>query len=184
MTKHYSVDESLTSVYFCTCTIVEWLCVFKEEKYFTLIIESLKYCIEKKGLIVFGYVIMPSHIHLMASHEKDVTLSDIMRDFKHYTSTKIAEMLLKDNNHLFLRVFQKATEGRSKKLDYKVWQDEYHPIAITSEKWFLQKMEYMHNNPVRKGFVEKPEDWKYSSARNWILDDDGIIIINREMVRG
>jgi putative transposase len=73
--------------------------------------------------------------------------------------------------------------GRSKKPDYKIWQDEYHPIAITSEKLFLQKMEYMHNNPVRKGFVEKPKYWKYSSARNWLLGDDCIIQINRDMIR-
>ncbi|MBN2410160.1 transposase, partial [candidate division KSB1 bacterium] len=89
-------------------------------------------------------------------------------------------MLVTDNNHLFLRVVKKAAQGRSKKQDYKIWQDEYHPIAITSGKWFLQKMEYMHNNPVRKGFVERPEFWKYSSARNWLSDDDSIIKINRD----
>jgi putative transposase len=65
------------------------------------------------------------------------------------------------------------------KQDYKVRQNEYHPIAITSEKWFRQKMDYLHNNPVRKGFVEKPEDSMYGSARNWILDDDSIIKINK-----
>jgi len=107
-----------------------------------------------------------------------------MRDFKHFTSTKIAETLFSDNNHLFLHVFRKAAEGRAKKQEYKVWQDEYHPVAITSEKWFIQKMEYMHDNPVRKGFVEKPEYWKYSSARNWLLDDDSLIQINREVLRG
>jgi REP element-mobilizing transposase RayT len=121
---------------------------------------------------------------MMSSHTEDVLLSEIMRDFKHYTSTRIAEMLETDNNHLFLHVFRKAAEGRTKKQDYKIWKDEYHPIAVTSEKWFRQKMEYMHNNPVRKGFVEKPEDWKYSSARNWILGDDSIIKINRELIWG
>jgi len=120
----------------------------------------------------------------MNSHQEGLAMSEIMRDFKHYTSSKIAEMLVKNNNHLFLHVFKKAVESRSKQHDYKVWQDEYHPIAITSEKWFLQKMEYMHNNPVRKGFVDRSEHWKYSSARNWILDDDSIIKINREIIRG
>jgi REP element-mobilizing transposase RayT len=158
--------------------------VFKEEKYFTIILDSLKYCIEHKGLLLLGFLIMPSHVHLMNSHEEGITLSEIMRDFKHYTSSKIAEMMVKDNNHLFLHIFKKATENRSKKQDYKVWQDEYHPIAITSEKWLLQKMEYMHNNPIRKGFVDKPEHRRYSSARNWILGDDSIIKINRDIIRG
>jgi putative transposase len=162
MTQRYKTDESLTSVYFSTCTITEWLCVFKEEKYFLVIIENLKYCIEHKGLLLPGYVIMPSHLHLMTSQIEDVLISEIMRDFKHYTSTKIAEMLEAGNNHLFLHVFRKAAEGRTKKQDYKIWQDEYHPIAVTSEKWFRQKMEYMHNNAVRKGFVDSKNalDWE------------------------
>jgi len=125
---------------------------------------------------------MPNHLHLMVCNDINTSLSDIMRDFKHFTSTKIAEMLIEDNNHLYLHVCKKATEGRTRKQDYKIWQDEFHPIAITSEKWFLQKMEYIHNNPVLKGFVERPEYWKYSSARNWLLDDDSIIKINREII--
>ena len=184
MPRHYKTDETLTSIYFSTCTITEWLCVFKEEKYFNIIIDSLKYCIEHKGLLLLGFVIMPNHLQLMTCHEENTTLSVIMRDFKHFTSTKIAEMLVTDKNYLFLHVCKKAAQGRSKKQDYKIWQDEYHPIAITSEKWFLQKMEYMHYNPVRKGFVERPEFWKYSSARNWLSDDDSIIKINRDTIWG
>ena len=65
MVRQYKTDESLTSVYFSTCTVTEWLCVFKEEKYFDIIIESLKYCIDHKGLLMLGFVIMPTHLHLM-----------------------------------------------------------------------------------------------------------------------
>ena len=181
MVQRYKTDESLTSVYFCTCTIVEWLCVFKEEKYFQVIIESLKYCTKNKGLILFGYVIMPNHLHLMSSHDDGTTLSDIMRDFKHFTSTKIAELLESDNNRLFLYILRKAGKKRSPDQTIKIWQDEYNPVAVTSMKWFRQKMEYMHQNPVRKGFVGKPEDWKYSSARNWLLNDDNIIQVDGEI---
>ena len=184
MTRHFKINESVTSVYFITCTITQWLCIFKEEKYFAVIIDSLKYCMAHKGLILAGYVIMPTHLHMMSSHSVDVRLPEIMRDFKHYTSTKIAELLETDNNHLFLHVFRKATEGRTKKQNHKIWQDDYHPVAITSEKWFREKIEYMHNNPVRKGFIESPEDWKYSSARNWIQGDDSIIKIDRSLIWG
>jgi putative transposase len=117
-------------------------------------------------------------------HYNRMPLSEIMKDVKRNTTSKIAEMPVKDNNHLFLPVFNKAAECRSKQQDYKVWQDEYHPIAITSEKWLLQKMGCIHDKPVRKGFVDTLEYWKYSSARNWILDDDSIFKMNTDIIRG
>ena len=66
------------------------------------------------------------------------------------------------------------------KQKYKTWKADYHPVALKTDQWFNEKMDYLHYNPVRKGFVEKPEHWKYSSARNWLLDDESIIRINRE----
>ena len=60
----------------------------------------------------------------------------------------------------------------------KIWQEGYHPIAIKSQEVFNQKLEYIHYNPVKKGFVEKPEDWKYSSAGNYILGDDSLIALD------
>ena len=65
---------------------------------------------------------------------------------------------------------------------YKIWQDEYHPIALHSEEWFNQKLDYMHFNPVRKDFVTKPEDCKYSSARNWYQDDHSVITLDLEVL--
>lgn len=174
--RRYRIDPEKTSFYFCTCNIVEWRCVFKEEKYCQIIIDSLNYCRKNKGLLLFGFVIMPNHIHLIVSSKERLPLTDIMRDFKRHTSKLISKMLEEDNEKLFLYIFQKAK--RTQKTKYKVWQDEYHPEAIYSEKWFYQKLNYLHNNPVRKGFVVKPEDWKYGSARNWILDDHSTISLD------
>lgn len=176
--KHFKIDPNLTSIYFSTCTIVQWQCIFKEQKYFQIVIDSLKYCTENKGLYVLGYVIMPNHLHLLTSNTEDTNLSNIMRDFKHFTSTQIATELENNNERLFLYVFIKAAKARKKKQNYKIWQDEFRPEGIFSEKWFLQKLEYIHNNPVRKGFVTKPEEWKYNSARNWILDDESVVQIS------
>jgi len=66
------------------------------------------------------------------------------------------------------------------KQDYKIWANDFHPVALKSDRWVRQKIDYIHYNPVRKGFVELPEHWKYSSARNWILGDDRIIKIDRD----
>jgi len=180
--KHFKIYPDQTTIYFSTCTIIQWLCIFKEEKYFQIVINSLKYCVENKGLFLIGYVIMLNHLHLLTSNKENTNLSNIMRDFKHFTSSKIAEQLEEDHERLFLYVFKKAAEGRKKKQNYKIWQDEFHPEAVYSEKWFLQKLQYIHNNPVRKGFVTKPEDWKYSSARNWLLDDHSVMRIDKDIL--
>ena len=152
------------------------------KKYFQIIIDSLKYCCEHKGLYLLGFVIMLNHIHLITANEEQTNLSDIMRDFKHFTSTKIAEQLEHDNEKLYRYVFKKAAQEKGGKQDYKIWQDSFHPEAIYSDHWFNQKLEYIHHNPLRKGFVSRPEDWKFSSARNWILEDDSIIRIHREII--
>ena len=89
-------------------------------------------------------------------------------------------MLEKDHEKYLLYIFKKAGEKQGSKI--KIWQDEYHPEAIYSEKWFHQKLNYMHENPVRKGFVLHPEDWKYSSARNWLFDDFSTITLDLDML--
>ena len=178
--RRFRIYSNQTSYYFSTCTVVQWQCVFKEDKYFQIIIDSLKYCMGHKGLILIGYVIMLNHLHLLTSNEEGASLSNIMRDFKRFTARRISEELEKDNERLLLYVFKKAAEGRKKKQNYKIWQDEFHPEAIYSEEWFTQKLDYIHYNPVKKGFVTRPEDWKYSSARNWSMDDNSIIPIDKD----
>lgn len=176
--KKYRLYPDQTNLYFCTNTIVEWQCVFKEEKYFEIVLDSLKYCQQYKGLILFAYVIMLNHMHMLISYADGEDLSAIMRDFKRHTSTQIARELEHDNERLLLYVFREAAQRRRRTIKYKIWHDDFHPIAIFSDKWFEEKMDYIHNNPVKKGLVMRPEDWKYSSARNWILDDNSLIDLN------
>ncbi len=175
--KKYKIHPATTSFYYSTLTITSWLPIV----YFTIIIDSLKYCQDNKGLSLLGYVIMPTHMHLITSNSESTNLSHIMRDFKNFTSKKIRDQLTNDNRKAFLDVFARAAE-RYPKQQYKVWQDEFHPVGLISEKWFTEKLNYMHYNPVRKGFVESPEHWKYSSAKNWYHDDDSIIKIDEELV--
>jgi len=166
--KRFKIYPDTTSFYFCTSTIVEWQCLFKEERYSQVIIESLNYCRTNKGLLLFGLVIMPNHIHYMVSTREGYNLSNIIRDFKRYTSTQMTKLLESDNERLFFYIFRKAGKKQGTKI--KIWKDDYHPEAILSDKWFYKKMEYIHYNPIQKGFVMNPEDWKYSSARNWLID--------------
>jgi putative transposase len=180
--KRFKISEE-TSFYYSTCTIVAWLPVFQREPYFQIIINSLQYCQLNKGLFLLGYVIMPTHLHLITSNESDTTLSDIMRDFRTYTSRKIREQLESDGRINTIKIFKNSAKNLQKQ-DYRVWHEDYHPVGLKSEKWFNQKMRYMHHNPVRMGFVELPEHWKYSSARNWLLNDDSIIKIDKKCLVG
>ncbi|MHC4797569.1 MAG: REP-associated tyrosine transposase, partial [Planctomycetota bacterium] len=150
--------------YLCTITILEWLPILTESRYCNPIIDSLKYCRNKKNLCVMAYVIMPNHIHLIAASDHDI--HTIMRDFKRFTSRSIHDLLKEDNRNTLLRWLSEATEpARRAKGELSLWQSGFHPKAILSEKVFQQKLRYIHENPVRKGLVTHPADWWYSSAR-------------------
>ena len=163
--------------YFCTDTIVGWQYVFTSFPFFNAIIESLKFCQTEKGLRVHGYVIMPNHIHTILSATNG-NLSDILRDLKRFTSHKISDMLTETSNTKLLNYFATTAERVGKGNDYKIWQSGSHPEMIISQDFFTQKLSYIHNNPVRKGFVEQPEHWLFSSARNYAFGDHSILKVD------
>jgi putative transposase len=164
-------------LYFITTTIVEWQNVFMSIPMFEIIIESLKYCTAHKGLHLHAYVIMPTHAHYIVSTEPPEHLSNILRDFNRYTSQQITELLEEGRQQGILDLFRNAAEEESRGNQYKVWQEGFHPIGIDTGKFFEEKLEYLHDNPVRKGFVEQPDQWRYSSARNYLLGDHSIITV-------
>lgn len=155
---------SETDCYFVTTTIVEWVPVFLDPDYFSIIINSLNYCSEEKGLAINGYVVMPNHLHLLVTAK---SLSETMRDFKSFTSKEITRRLKERRNFPPLEVFKRAAKQHKKSEKYKVWQAGFHPKGIESESFYKQKLDYIHRNPVEKGYVTKPEHWFFSSARNY-----------------
>jgi putative transposase len=165
--------------YFVTTTVVEWQQIFTSIPCFDIIIESLNYCVEHKALHVHGFVIMPNHAHFLLSTNEEKNLSEVMRDFGTHTSRRLTEILEQEKRFDVLKLFREAAGADGRGNRYKVWQDGFHPIAIESERFFLEKLRYLHENPVRKGYVERPEQWRYSSARNYVLDDDSIIAVDR-----
>jgi REP element-mobilizing transposase RayT len=118
---------------------------------------------------------MPNHAHYIVSADKSQNISHIMRDFNTHTSREITALLTEERKFSILQLFSQAAalEGRGNR--YKVWQEGFHPIALETEDFIMQKLNYLHDNPVRKGYVEEPEHWKYSSARNYLLNDHTII---------
>jgi REP element-mobilizing transposase RayT len=154
-----------TNTYFITTSTHLWVPILFNEVLFQIVLDSLKYCQANKGLRLHGYVIIPNHIHAIISHETHDQIPNILRDFKRYTGSEIANYLsgLGEFSQLFwVKLFHNKERGQN-----RIWQEGYHPVAITSKAFFNEKLIYNHNNPVKKGFVERPEHWKYSSARNY-----------------
>jgi putative transposase len=158
------------SSYFLTLTVVGWADVFTRPVYKDALIQSLKYCCENKGLNIFAYVIMTNHIHLLVNTEPNFKLEDTIRDFKRHTSKTIINLILTEpesRREWLLSLFGIAAVESCKDQKIKFWQTGNHAIEIYSEKFVWEKINYIHNNPVRSKFVSKPEDWLYSSATNY-----------------
>ncbi len=165
---------SFYTCYFVTSATIAWTPLITNHTSLKIIIDSLKYCQKHKDLKIHGYVIMPNHFHLIINSDNATKIPSIMRDFKRHTSQELSDYFCK-NSHLANLFWIKKFFG--KKVNY-LWQEGYHPKAILSLKMFKQKLSYIHNNPVRKGYVQKPEDWLHSSARNYILNDNSVIKID------
>ena len=167
-TKYKAIDND--KAYFITITTVEWADVFTRKNHKMTIIDSLKYCQMQKGLEIYAYVLMPSHLHMLCRAKEGFVLADIMRDFKKFTSKRIIQNIKEEpesRREWLLEIFSKACAHLKKEQEYKVWQDGYHAELVFSNKFIYQKLNYIHNNPVEDGIVEKPEDYLYSSAKNY-----------------
>jgi len=176
MRSRYKITDH-TPVYFITTSTHLWVPILFNEAIFQTLLDSLKYCQANKGLNIHGYVIMPNHWHAIISHEEPAQIPNVVRDLKRHTATEIRSYLsnLGQFSRLFwIKIFHKKERGQN-----RLWQAGYHPVAIWSKVVFEQKLNYIHFNPVKKGFVEKPEHWKYSSASNYLLGDDSLILIDR-----
>jgi putative transposase len=161
--SRYKIAES-EAPHFITCTIVEWLPVFTRAKYLDIITASLTFCRQQKGLRLHAYVILDNHLHLMVSSDN---LSQVVRDFKRHTAKEILAVARQDDKQWLLKQFEFFKSEHKSNSQHQVWQEGFHPQAITTEDMLRQKLDYIHFNPVRLGLVDRPEDWRYSSARNY-----------------
>ncbi|MBC7525482.1 MAG: transposase, partial [Flavobacterium sp.] len=134
-----------------------------------------------KGLEIYAYVVMSSHVHLLCKATNGFILSDVIRDFKKFTSKKILQSCIEEpesRREWMLNYFQKACEHLKREQNFKVWQDGYN-AELVETNWFIkQKVAYIHNNPVKDKTVSLPEDYYLSSARNYAgLENDLEVIL-------
>lgn len=158
-----------TQSFFISPTIVGWVDLFTRKKFCDIILSNLKYCIENKNLDLHEFVIMPSHLHLIVQSETG-DLSSIIRDFKSFTANQILKLLLNENDESrsewILRLFKYYAKYQSQNANYMVWQKTNKAIELNNQKIYGQKKSYIYLNPVKSGYVYKPENWVNSSAND------------------
>jgi REP element-mobilizing transposase RayT len=157
-------------IHFVTFAVVEWVDVFTRKEYRDIVVESLRFCQKEKGLLLHAWCIMSNHIHLIAS-AKNGNLSDILRDFKKFTSKQIIAAIAKNKaesrKEWVLAIFKVQAEKNSHNVNYQFWRQDNQPKECFGPGFTVQKLNYIHNNPVEAGVVDKPEEYLYSSARDY-----------------
>ena len=150
--------------YFLTCTIVGWLPVFTQPETVQIIYDSWQFLQDNQRLTLYGYVILENHLHLIASSPD---LSKEIGDFKSFTARQIIDYLEANHVQTLLRMLRILKARHKADRTFQLWQEGSHPQQIQSEEIMLQKLEYIHRNPVARGYVDEPTHWRHSSARNY-----------------
>jgi putative transposase len=166
-------------IHFVSFAVVGWVDVFTRKLYRDIVVDSLRYCQKERGLLLYGWCIMSNHVHLLIA-AKNQDLSDILRDFKKFTSKEIIKAIVQNEHESrkdwMLKIFREHGAANSRNSEFQFWRQDNHPEECYSAAFSVQKLNYIHNNPVEAGIVERPEDYLYSSARCYVTGKkDGLL---------
>jgi putative transposase len=150
--------------YFITAATINWLPLFNNPEIAKTIFESLAFMQKEKRLMLHAYVLMENHLHLVASADN---LSKQLANFKSFTARQCIDYYSAHNNEFILNQLAVTNNDHRTDREYQFWQEGVHPEQIHSQEMLEQKVQYIHYNPVRRGYVDEPENWRYSSARNF-----------------
>lgn len=157
------------ALHFMTFTVVGWIDLFSRRVYRDIFLKNMLYCAENKGLLIGAYVIMTNHVHVIW-RAKSGNLSGILRDFKSYCTKQFIAAILKENESReswLLHMFRFYANKTNQNKEFKIWTGNNHPEEIFSHDFLMSKLNYIHQNPVRAGWVRNAEEYIYSSASNY-----------------
>lgn len=169
MSEKYKIDDK-EGIYFVTLTAVDWVDIFTRRELKVTIIDSLKYCQQNKGLIIYAWCLMHSHLHMIVGTKEGFDLSAILRDMKKHTAKEIIKKVNDEpesRREWMLYRFEYAGKFLKRIKNYKVWQDGNHAKQIITSEFMKQKLDYIHNNPVEEMVVAEPQHYLFSSAMNY-----------------
>lgn len=173
--SRYRFDDP-QSTHFLTCTIVNWLPVFTRPETVDILLDSFRYLQRERDLLLYGYVILENHLHWIAASQ------DLARDvahFKSFTAKRIVGRLEEFNAYTLLEQFAFRKRAYRADRSHQIWQEDSHPQEIQSWDMLRQKLDYIHENPVKRGYVDLPEHWRYSSARDYD-GDTGLVKVCKD----
>ena len=177
MSRNYKFHNP-EGVYFVSFAVIEWLDVFTKNEYKDIVIDSLQFCQKHKGMEIYAWCIMTNHVHLIFRSTSEQKPELLLGDFKRFTSKALLDAIKNNDNEnrkeWLLEQFLKAGAKSSNVKQYQFWRHDNQPIELWSNKVFNEKINYIHNNPVEGGLASYPEDYPYSSARDY-RGDSGIL---------
>jgi REP element-mobilizing transposase RayT len=159
--------------HFLTYTVVQWLPLFTRPALVDILFSTWRYQQHHQQLKLHGYVVLENHVHLVA---QSPDLFKSVRSFKSFTARSILDYL---QNHHAERILERLRFAKcAHKVDraYQFWQEGAHAQQIFNDELMRQKLDYIHHNPVKRGYVDCAEHWRYSSARNY-AGNEGLIEI-------
>jgi len=171
MRSRYTIVDS-EGIYFLTSSIVAWIPALIGRDILDMMIASFSFCRKHKGLKIYAYVVMENHFHLVAEAPE---LGKVMQSLKRFTAAEILRLSEASGREWILHELAFRTARHKESSEHQIWQEGFHPQVIESDAMLRQKIHYIHENPVRRGWVEAPEHWRYSSARNYILEDHSVM---------
>ena len=161
-------------IQFFTATNLWWKKLLKPDKYKQIIVDSLAFLVENNRVKVYGFVIMPNHIHVVWKINENHKREDVQRDFLKFTAQQIKQDL-EVNHPAVLPHFEVNLKDRK----YQFWERNPLSVDLYSRKVVHQKLVYIHNNPLQDKWqlVERPEDYWFSSYRfyEFGVDDFGFL---------
>ena len=172
--SRYKIYEP-THPHFVTCTILHWLPIFTRKESVQIILDCLKFLQEKDELKLYAYVVLENHLHMVVQSND---LEKSMKSFKQYTAKALLKLLKTENVKTILEQLQFYKKAHHKATDYQVWEEGYQPKLMQTDEMMISKIKYIHENPVKRGYVDEATHWRYSSARDY-EDMNGLMEIER-----
>lgn len=164
------------AIHFLTLTVLDWVDVFTRKELAEEILVNIRYCQRHKGLELFAYVIMPSHLHLV-TRRNDGPLSEWLRDFKSFMAKRVFHLIgthpAESRSGWLLEHFRRRGQTSSQNREFAFWKKDSDSIELFTPSVIEQKINYIHMNPVEAGMVTEPEHYRLSSAH-----PDGPLVLN------
>ena len=172
--SRYKIYEP-THPHFITCTVLHWIPLFTRKESVEILLESFKYLQQTDNLKLYAYVILENHIHIIA---QSGNIGQSIAKFKRHTARQLIKLLEQENVKTILDQLAFYKKAHKSDRTYQVWQESLQPKLIQTDAIMINKIKYIHQNPVKRGYVDEAKHWRYSSARDY-EGVDGLLEVER-----